>query len=148
MAIYKPPVVTILNDHDFELVEPFVFGWEEVTALPLASRQWRITIPAGFSFDGASVPRVCWTLTGLLPSGVHLGAAAVHDYAYERRGRIIRGEVACLMEGVWQPQGVVWDRGQCDEMFLRIMRDAGETSWKSRVMFAAVRAFGGVAWNR
>jgi hypothetical protein len=139
--IYKPPVFTILNDREFELVEPFVFEWQEDGAC------YQLTIPAGYPFDGASVPRLCWSLTGLLPTGVHMGAAAAHDYAYQRRGRLIRGELKKLIEGQWLPIAAVWTRKQCDEMFRRIMEDAGETHWKIKAMFWAVRLFGGKAWN-
>lgn len=147
LPIYRPPVITILNDHEFELVEPFTYEWQDEKSW----EWWRITIPAGYPFDGASVPRICWTLTGLLPTGVHLGAAAVHDYGYQRRGRLLRGEVErqCGRTGPWEAIAVAWeDRKIWDDIFLRIMQDAGETPWKAWVMHRAVRLFGGAAWNR
>lgn len=139
--IYKPPVITILNDREFELVEPLIFEWAD----PL---EWQITIPAGFPFDGASVPRICWTLTGLLPTGVHLGAAAVHDYGYQRRGRLIRGEIKTKENGEWVPVPINWNnRKKWDDLFLLIMKAANETPWKAWAMHKAVRLFGGPAWN-
>lgn len=153
-AIYRPPVFTILNDHEFELVQPFPYTWQDEKT----REWWRITIPAGYPFDGASVPRICWTLTNLLPTGTHLGAAAVHDYGYQRRGRLLRGEVcikkpdwefAANEEDRWMPLAVAWqDRKIWDDLFRRIMRDAGETAWKREAMYRAVRLFGGPAWNR
>jgi Protein of unknown function (DUF1353) len=146
--IYRSPIITNLNDHEFTLVEPFVFEWDEPQLIPMLVQPYRITIPKGYPFDGASVPRLCWTLTGLLPTGVHLGASAVHDWAYQRRGHLVSNEVERWNGVVWEPVAVVWTRKQCDEMFLRIMRDAGETAWKASAMFWAVRVFGGAAWDR
>ncbi len=59
-----------------------------------AVRQWEVgenwkythsdgtmfVIPKGFRFDGASVPRICWTL--LHPAGLLLVSGLIHDYAY------------------------------------------------------------------
>lgn len=40
-----------------------------------------ITIPAGFRFDGASVPRALWW--AVPPTGPYLAAAMLHDWCYE-----------------------------------------------------------------
>ena len=140
--IYKSPIVSIINDSEFELAEEFAFYWTE------GQKDLKFTLPAGFVFDGASVPRFCWSLTGLLPTGVHLGAAAVHDEAYKRRGLLTKGQVSLLIgDDKWLPVDTQWDRKQCDDMFKRIMIAAEETSWKANAMYWAVRIFGGAAWN-
>ena len=41
----------------------------------------RIVIPAGFEFDGASIPRNFWGV--LSPTGLLLVPGLIHDYAYE-----------------------------------------------------------------
>jgi|SRR5882762_8854416 len=141
LYIYKSPVIKILNDTDFELVEPFLYRW-------VADKSYQITIPNGFVTDGASVPRFCWSLTGLLPSGVHLGAAVVHDYLYQRRGLLNDGELSVnIRDDQWLPVDQTWTREQCDNMFANIMTKAGETPWKNHAMYWAVRIFGGAAWN-
>jgi len=143
---YRPPIITILNDHEFELVEPFTYEWQEETDHVVATQ--RITIPKGDCTDGASVPRICWSLTGLLPTGVHMGAAAMHDYLYQRRGELCKGEYERLKNnGEWVASLLKWDRKQCDDLFLRIMQEAGETPWKANLMHWAVRVFGGAAWD-
>jgi hypothetical protein len=140
---YTPPVITILNDHQFELVEPFIFGWQD-TVIPE-----RIVVAKGYPTDGASIPRISWSLTGLLPTGVHLGAAVMHDYLYQRRGKLTEGEYQrqLTVDADWTPKDLDWNRKQCDDMFLRIMQTAGETPWKAQAMYWAVRLFGGAAWN-
>lgn len=139
---YTAPVVTILNDHEFELVQPFAFQWEDSEGV------FQITIPKGYPFDGASVPRACWSLTGLLPTGVHMGAAAVHDWLYQRRGYLNRGELLEQQGDQWVPVVDVWTRQMCDDLFLRIMQAGGVTPWKAKAMHWAVRVFGGRAWNQ
>ena len=39
-------------------------------------------VPAGFIFDGASIPRPLWSTLGILPIGYHMPASVVHDYLY------------------------------------------------------------------
>lgn len=140
--MYAPPILTILNDKEFELVEPFSFKWFEEDG-----SKYKITIPKGYIFDGASVPRFCWSLTGLIPTGIHMGAALVHDYSYQRRGRLIRSELEKEIDGKWCYVSAVWDRKQCDDMFSFIMEAGGVTPWKRIAMYRAVRWFGGKAWN-
>lgn len=140
---YDFPAVRPLNDREWELVRPFIYTWED------GFTSYCITIPLGFAFDGASVPRIVWTLTGLIPTGAYLGAAAVHDYCYQRRGRLLRGEVRRLNDGhEWEPIAVDWDRRQCDRLFLLIMQDGKVPGWKSKTMYRAVRLFGWRAWNQ
>lgn len=138
--IYRPPVITILNDREFELVEPFVFEWND----PIPKQ---IVIPKGYPFDGASVPRLVWSITGILPVGLPLGAAAVHDFTYQRKGRLIRDEFKIKHNGIWVPMASVWSRKQCDDMFYRIMQEANVTPWKSFAMYQSVRIFGQAAWD-
>jgi hypothetical protein len=140
MYIYRPPVITILNDREVELVEPFIFEWND----PLPQQ---IVIPKGFTFDGASVPQLAWTLTGILPIGLPLGGAAVHDYTYQRKGRLIRDELKANHNGIWVPVAAVWPRKTCDDMFYRIMREASVTPWKSYAMYQSVRIFGQGPWD-
>ncbi len=139
--IYKSPVIEILNDTDFELVEPFMFQWHDEESTR------RITIPKGFVTDGASIPRFCWSLTGLIPTGVHMGAAVVHDWLYQRRGFVNEGALEVVFRDFNTPINEQWTRADCDRMFRRIMQTAGETPWKTQAMYWAVRLFGGAAWN-
>src|SRR5210317_2522394 len=68
--------------------------WGAILMWLLGTRKWRITqnfnykirgqeyvIPAGFSFDGASVPK--FLATFLSPVGVLLVGGLVHDYGYK-----------------------------------------------------------------
>lgn len=143
--IYLSPKVEILNDSEFSLVEDFTYEWTD------KGTNYKIIIPKDFVTDGASIPRFCWSLTGLIPSGVHLGAAVVHDYLYEHRGHLVRGELSFGKSeryDFWIVCASDWNRKECDDMFRRIMTDAGETVWKREAMYWAVRVFGQAAWDR
>ncbi len=75
----------------------------------------------GTLFDGASVPRPLWPLFGSPFVGDYRRAAVLHDAYYKFKER---------------------PRKAVDQMFLEAMRCDGVGRIKSRLMYAAVRAFG------
>jgi len=65
------------GDRRMRLVAPLIFvraGGES------------ITVPAGFDFDGASIPRVLWALVGSPYTGDYRDGAVVHDWLCRQRG--------------------------------------------------------------
>jgi hypothetical protein len=78
-----------------------------------------ITIPAGYESDGASVPRVFWSL--FPPSGQYTAAAVVHDWLCDTRTTSWR---------------------EAHEVFDEAMRDLNVPGRKRRPMYWAVRWFG------
>lgn len=83
----------------------------------------RITVPAGFVTDFASVPRPLWWLFS--PWGRHGNAAVLHDYLYWTQTRT---------------------RGEADRLFLEGMAQLGTLVTVRYAMWLAVRVFGGFAW--
>ena len=81
-------------------------------------------VPAGFVTDFASIPRLFWRV--LPPTGSYGKAAVIHDYLY-RTG--------------------AFTRSICDGIFLEAMCELGVPGWKRRVMFRAVRLFGGSSYQ-
>lgn len=77
----------------------------------------RITVPAGFVTDLASVPRFFWRW--FPPAGDHAAAAVVHDWFYQQR------------------LGV--SRFLADAIFRDLMDSLGVPAWKRWCMWAAVR---------
>ena len=62
----------------------------------------KVVIHAGFLFDGASIPRIFWTMLGLTPHGVMDGPALIHDFLYHYQGRLPRGSYLLLApNGAW-----------------------------------------------
>ena len=84
----------------------------------------RITVPAGFLTDFASIPAFCW------PVATKLGPwnlpAVLHDYLYFAKH---------------------FSRKVADYAFLSALRNTGVAPARSATMFAAVRCFGFLAWR-
>ena len=84
----------------------------------------KITVPAGFTTDFASIPRFFWRI--LPPAGEYGKAAVIHDFLYQY-GRDNKGPVT---------------KAYADGVFLRAMTDLGVGVFRRRAMYAAVRLFG------
>lgn len=85
-----------------------------------------ITVPAGFTSDLASIPAFLRPFFSKL--GKYNTAALVHDYLY------VQNELK-------------FSRKECDLIFLDLMQRAGVGKVKSKLMYRAVRAFGGRYYN-
>jgi hypothetical protein len=83
---------------------------------------WQITIPCGFVTDFASIPRGLWNI--FPPTGKYGHAAVVHDYLYRR---------------------TELERDECDRIFLEAMEDLKVGWFTRRLIYRAVRLFGGFA---
>lgn len=84
-------------------------------------------VPAGFQFDGASLPRLTWTVTGYTPFHPKLmRGAGGHDYEYRMRTGV---------------------RRVADEWFRETIIEDGVPEDDADRMFAAVRQFGCLVWE-
>ena len=79
-----------------------------------------ITVPAGFTTDLASTPRITWAF---FPRwGRYAEAAVVHDYL-------------CIY-------GLGYTARQIDAIFYNHMMEDGAATWRAYIMWVAVRTFG------
>lgn len=86
----------------------------------------KITLPAGYESNGASVPRWLWWLVH--PCDPDVGKAAwVHDYCYQRQE---------------------YSKPYCDAVFLDGLITLGCPSWKAIGCYEAVHLFGWSAWRQ
>ena len=122
----------------YELIFPYVYEDK--------GKRFRIVIPVGFRHDGASVPRLVYTLSGLTPDGPIRAAALVHDFLYRYDGRLPDGSILIeLSPDQWVPYQLEFSRKQADQLFLRLMKLSG-IRWSQRwVAYLAVR-IGGPRW--
>jgi len=95
-----------------------------------------ITVPQGFRFDLASVPRIIWWLVS--PFELSIVAPLVHDFLYLHKGDPPAGAID-------PPRR--YTRKASDQLFKRIMKKEGVGWWRWRIAYAAVRAFGGASWG-
>jgi len=85
----------------------------------------RVTVPAGFTTDMASIPRFFWRW--FPPAGNHAAAAVVHDWLYRTR------------------HGV--SRFLADALFRDLMAAMHVPAWKRWCMWFALRLFGWRCWK-
>jgi hypothetical protein len=103
---------------EYELLEDYLAWW----------MGWAWVIPAGYKFDGASVPRWLWAVTGYMPYGLHLEGALVHDDLCEQQP--------------WWSSSIDAARA-----FRHYMLNGGTRPSKAQVMYRMVRWFG-PRWKR
>lgn len=95
-----------------------------------------IWIPAGFTWDRASVPwPVLWLIQG---TSLGSGPPLEHDFLYRHHGELV------LENGIH----LSYSRKLADLHFYRRMREWPEVDWwKERAAYRAVRLGGGPSWR-
>lgn len=95
------------------LLSPYRYEWTEHGV------HYRLTAPKGFEHDGASVPRIVWSL---LPPHSLDRSAVFHDLAYQRGGEFRPGEYQMWMPGGdWKDVDLPWSRARADKFFRRLL---------------------------
>lgn len=90
-----------------------------------------IRIPKGFEYDGATIPRILWTFSGVTRFGYIETAALIHDYIYVNEGNVANRKVT---------------RKVADKLFVLHMKYLGY-AWYQRVMaYVYCRVFGLIKW--
>ena len=112
----KPLKLKAVGNGIFEFTAEFVYDNEPV----------RVCVPVGFKTDGASIPKVVWSLVGSPWTGKYTKAAMVHDYLYRIR---------------------IYSRKRSDLIFYQAMKILGVPLWKRWAMHKAVRMFGWMPWR-
>lgn len=139
----------------YTLVEDYCYSWVPRSTIGEKKRPMlkTISVPKNFTYDGASVPRILWTLTGLTPDGMHRAASLIHDYIYSYDGKLPTGamkvqyiDVESGQEELIYPQGK-WSRKSCDLLFKKMLKESGLPTYKVYGMYYFVRVFGWVKWK-
>lgn len=129
----------------------FKRGWRWITY----TRKWRVVedyyftlpggnkimIPAGFIFDGASIPKL---FRGLLsPCGILFIAAIFHDYAYQHDKLIGVSIERCKFS--YQPAA---GRKFWDDLFLQIANRTNGLTKVNKIAYYVLRVGGWLSWNK
>ena len=123
--------------------------WKGIAMWLLSTRNWQITkdwhysidktdyvIPAGFTFDGASIPKFLRTFFS--PVGVLLIGGLVHDYMYKY--------AACKPSTEGAPLMLV-DQKRADQIFRDINIEVNGFYSMNYLSYWSLRIGGFVAWN-
>ena len=124
--------------------------WKGIVMWLLATRNWEITkdwhyningidyvIPAGFTFDGASIPKFLRTFFS--PVGVLLIGGLVHDYAYKYETLLRQNKKDTL--------GVISQK-RADEIFRDINIGVNGFYLMNYLAYWSLRLGGFLAWNK
>jgi len=122
--------------------------WKGIIMWLLSTRNWQLTkdftykidgkeyiIPAGFQFDGASIPKFLRTFFS--PVGVLLVGGLVHDYAYK---------YACLKR-TGKGALLVLDQKRADQIFRDINIEVNGFYFMNYLAYWSLRIGGWVGWN-
>ena len=122
--------------------------WKGILMWLLSTRNWKITkdwkyrmngneyiIPAGFQFDGASIPKFLRTFFS--PVGVLLVGGLVHDYMYKYSALKRTGKGGLLLV----------DQKKADQIFRDINIEVNGFYFMNYLSYWSLRLGGWVAWN-
>lgn len=88
--------------------------------------KFEITVYKGFDFDGASIPRIFWTLIGSPTTGRYTKPACLHDALYASK---------------------LFSRKMCDDLFLEAMKAENVGCIIRTLIYNAVRLGGFIAYK-
>lgn len=143
------------NFQDFPELKPIAIKtkgkgfWKGILMWLLSTRNWELTkdwkynidgteyvIPAGFTFDGASIPKFLRTFFS--PVGVLLVGGLVHDYAYKYK--------TLLKDSKKETMGELSQK-RADEIFRDININVNGFYVMNYLAYYSLRLGGFVAWN-
>lgn len=155
MPVLRPrPIVTTSGENDTffqKLTMFFVKHWRWIISV----REWelienwdyelpdgqKIVVPRGFVFDGASIPRLLWSV--LSPAGLLLVPGLVHDFAYRYTYLWAYDEQGGLFK-LDSGEG----RRQWDVLFFRVGMKVNDMFLINLVSGLMLALFGGFAWSK
>tara|TARA_B100001250_G_scaffold321155_1_gene284158 strand:- start:109 stop:693 length:585 start_codon:yes stop_codon:yes gene_type:complete len=126
-GFFKMILMWLLGTRHWEIAEDFEFD--------LLGEKF--VIPAGFKFDGASIPKFLHTF--LSPVGVLLMGGLVHDYAYKYE--------TLLKKGKKETMGVLTQK-RADEIFRDINIEINGFFLMNYLAYYSLRLGGFMAWNK
>ena len=87
---------------------------------------YKITVKKGMITDGASIPRLFWSIIGCPMNGKYVGSALIHDGLYSSE---------------------IISRKDADDIFLDMLKNNEVSTLKRYAMYYAVRIGGHFVWK-
>lgn len=150
----EQPRLLEVSKGEYVLEEEYLYDWQKGYWI------FQLAVPKFFGTDIASIPkRLRWT--GFRADGLHRAAAILHDFLYYhkgkvpntgvggfyRLGKVLDKEGFTFTEDNFTDSITTWSRKQVDELFLKVMKEAGVKWYKRKTMYWAVRMFGQSHWD-
>jgi hypothetical protein len=111
-------------------------NYEVVEDYTYKSGTYSITVPKGFIYDRASIPRVFWVLID--KDSLSNVAPLFHDLLYRNGGALPTNQVSPYRK---------FSREETDDLFLELMTKSGVNKWRREAAYQAVRRGAGLAWK-
>ena len=136
----KPLRIATKGKGFFTMIKMWLLGvrhWEIADDFDYEINGTKFVIPAGFKFDGASIPKFLHTF--LSPVGVLLIGGLVHDYAYKYQ--------TLLNKNKKDTMGVITQK-KADEIFRDINIEINGFYLMNYLAYWSLRLGGFMAWNK
>ena len=138
--LMKPLRIETKGKGFFRMILMWLLGvrhWEIAKDFEYELNGEKFVIPAGFKFDGASIPKFLHTF--LSPVGVLLMGGLVHDYAYKYE--------TLLKKNKKDTMGVITQK-RADEIFRDINIQINGFYLMNRLAYYSLRLGGFMAWRK
>jgi len=111
-------------------------NYEVVEDYTYQAGTYSITVPKGFVYDRASIPRVFWVLID--KDSLSNVAPLFHDLLYRNGGVLPTNQVSPYRK---------FSRKETDDLFLELMTKCGVNKWRREAAYQAVRRGAELAWK-
>ena len=138
--LMKPLRIATKNKGFFKMILMWLLGvrhWEIAKDFEYELNGNKYVIPAGFKFDGASIPKFLHMF--LSPVGVSLIGGLVHDYAYK---------YAALKPKSKKDAILLLDQKKSDQIFRDINIEINGFYFMNYLAYWSLRLGGFMAWNK
>ena len=136
--VMRPIRIATKGKGFFKMILMWILGtrhWEIANDFEYELNGTKYVIPAGFKFDGASIPKFLHTF--LSPVGVLLLGGLVHDYAYKYAALQPKKGAVLLL-----------DQKKSDEIFRDINIEINGFYFMNYLAYWSLRLGGFMAWNK
>ena len=136
--VMRPIRIATKGKGFFKMILMWILGtrhWEIANDFEYELNGTKYVIPAGFKFDGASIPKFLHTF--LSPVGVLLLGGLVHDYAYKYAALQPKKGALLLL-----------DQKKSDEIFRDINIEINGFYFMNYLAYWSLRLGGFMAWNK
>ena len=131
----------------FKMIFMWILGvrhWEIAEDFEYVLNGNKYVIPAGFKFDGASIPKFLHPF--LSPVGVLLIGGLVHDYMYKYEAQLIHNKNYLIPENKSDIESVT--QKKADQIFRDINIEINGFFFMNYLAYWSLRLGGFMAWNK